>query len=104
MKGVVTILCDIRVKTEVYDIVFLKDHGSQYMPNHLALVRGDMNETLSMFETDGCGYILKLKSIRMIDIHTSTILLLTFGFEVDLMILVCRTKGDLIRAKKTLLI
>jgi len=100
MKGVVTILCDIRVQTEVYDVAFLKDHGSLYVPDPLALVIGEMNGTISVFETDGRGDILKLKSARMIDTHKSAVLSLTFGFEADSMILVCGTKDGLIRANE----
>ena len=40
MKGVVTMVCDVRIKTEFYGIAFLKDHGSLYVPDLLALVIG----------------------------------------------------------------
>lgn len=97
-KKLVTLLYDLRVKTEVTSMAFLRDSATNYVPYPLALFVGENNGTVSNFLIDGEAYHLKSPNkMNKIVSHDSAVLATAFGFLGDSIILATGTKQGLLR-------
>ena len=94
----VTPLYDVKVRSAVSTLSFLKDTATSYAPFPLALAIGEQDGTVKMFVTDGNQDQFKsFTRMAKIDTHDSTVLSITFGFIEDGIIMACGTKEGLIR-------
>lgn len=92
-------LYDVKVRSPVSTLSFLKDAATSYAPFPLALAIGEEDGTVKMFVTDGNQDQFKsFTRMTKIDMHDSTVLSITFGFIEDGIIMACGTKDGLIRA------
>ncbi len=95
---VINTLYDVRVKSAVLAMVFLKDTATNYAPFPLALAIGERNGTVSIFHTDGETNQFKSTSkMNKIMFHDSEVLAMTFGFIEDGIIFATGTKHGLVR-------
>lgn len=103
-KNTVKSLYDVRVKTDVLSMGFLKDQATNYAPFPLALAIGEKNGTVSIFLTDGISNQFKSTSkMRIITTHESEVLAIAFGFVEDGIIMATGTKDGLVRVNALIL-
>lgn len=103
-KQLVTLLYDVRVKTDVLSMTFLRDTATNYVPFPLALTVGEKNGNVSMFLTDGETNQFKSASkISKIDMHASAVLAVAFGFIEDGIIMATGTKDGVVRVSSIIL-
>ena len=100
----VNLLYDVRVKTNVLSMAFLKDTATNYAPYPLALTIGEKNGTVSIFLTDGeLNQYKNNGTVRKIIVHDSEVLAIAFGFIEDGIILATGTKNGLVRVNSIVL-
>ncbi len=103
-KIAVATLYDVRVKSEVLSMTFLKDTATNYAPFPLALAIGEKNGTVSVFMTDGETNQFKSTSkMSKIIEHDSEVLALAFGFVEDGIIFASGTKRGQVRIHSLIL-
>ena len=97
-------LYDVRVKSDVLSMAFLRDNATNFAPFPLALIIGEKNGTVSMFLTDGQSNKFEGNNkMKIIDTHKSAVLTTAFGFVEDGIIMATGTKEGVIRVSALVL-
>jgi len=103
-KDLVTAIYDVRVKTDVMSMAFVKDNATNYAPHPLALVIGEMDGTVSLLLTDGeLNQFASKSKMTKIDEHQNEVLAVAFGFVEDGIIMATGTKYGLVRVSALVL-
>ena len=103
-QKIYTTLYDIRVKSGVLSMAFIKDNATNYAPYPLALTIGEKNGTVSIFLTDGEVNQFKSASrLIKISIHSSAVLAIAFGFVEEGIIMAIGTRDGLVTVSTIIL-
>ena len=96
-QELVTMMYDVRVKSDVLSMAFVKDNATHYAPFPLALAIGEKNGTVSLFLTDGEKNQFKsTNKMRKLFTQQSAVLTLAFGFVEDGIMIASGTKDGVI--------